>query len=654
MNVNATKLAELQLPSHLVSRQFSEAPEEATIRSWKRSAATHHLQPELGGERIRLSQQSLSDHVLAIEDVLWTASAGVAQLHSQLLGAGYVTLLTDAQGVTVDYRKNPSFDSEIAAARIGIGSKFSEADEGTCGVGLCLLEKTAVTVHKSEHYLDRNVGLSCTSAPIFLPSRELVSVLSVASVSAPDEKRSQHMVMQMVKSTATLIENAIFFAQFNKCWIINVGLHHQLLRAQTGGLLAVNEQGMIVGANAQMVQIASSAGLMRLNGMNIQDVIPDFFGFSKLGSIASFGKAKDSSWLGREFQLGAAGSSIRVFAFITAPNQPSARASAQPGTLKPVSGAAHSRLDALCLGDEVMGRNISIAKKIIDQNISIMLSGETGTGKELFAKAIHESSARRAAPFVALNCSALPASLIESELFGYRAGAFTGANPKGYRGKIVESSQGTLFLDEIGDMPVELQARLLRVLAEGEVTPLGGEGIVHTNLRVICASHRDLKTLVASGSFRSDLYYRLNGAHLHLPALRDRSDLSALIDAIFAQEYSNQAQTGAHSPLVISTSCFNFLLAHEWPGNLRQLRNVIRYAIGVHEGEQIEITDLPADITGVDRLVVANKSDHRTAVLASLKSNRWCVASSARALGISRATLYRWIERYTIISPKDQ
>ena len=654
MNVNATKLAELQLPPHLASRQFSQAPEEATIRSWKRSAATHHLQPALGGERVRLSQQSISDHVLAIEDVLWTASAGVAQLHSQLLGAGYVTLLTDAQGVTVDYRNNPSFDREIAAARIGVGSKFSEAEEGTCGVGLCLLERTAVTVHKSEHYLDRNVGLSCTSAPIFLPSEELVSVLSVASVSAPDEKRSQHMVMHMVKSTATLIENAIFFTQFNRCWIINVGLHHQLLRAQAGGLLAVNEEGNIMGANAQMVQTASLAGLVGLKGMRLCEVIPDFSGFSRLSGVASFGNSPSSSSLVREFQLGAAGSSIRVFAFITTPNQPGVPSNVQPIASRLMPGAAPCALDALCLGDEAMQRNILIAKKIVDQNISVVLSGETGTGKELFAKAMHESSARRLAPFVALNCSALPASLIESELFGYRAGAFTGANPKGYRGKIVESSQGTLFLDEIGDMPLELQARLLRVLAEGEVTPLGGEGVVHTNLRVICASHRDLKTLVASGSFRSDLYYRLNGAHLHLPALRDRSDQAALIDTIFTQEHAIQKRTGALTPSAISTHCLNFLLAFDWPGNLRELRNVIRYAIGVHAGEYIEISDLPADIVGSHKKIAADKSDHHAHILASLKLNRWCIASSARALGVSRATMYRWMDRYKIVSPKDQ
>ncbi|MBN3775882.1 sigma-54-dependent Fis family transcriptional regulator, partial [Burkholderia sp. Se-20378] len=232
-----------------------------------------------------------------------------------------------------------------------------------------------------------------------------------------------------------------------------------------------------------------------------------------------------------------------------------------------------------------------LALRVASKRLPILVLGETGAGKEVFARAIHDAGARRTRPFVAVNCGALPEALIESELFGYAAGAFTGARKNGARGKIALADGGTLFLDEIGDMPLALQTRLLRVLADGEVVPLGSDTPVRVDLDVICATHRDLARMVADGTFREDLYYRLSGATFELPPLRERADVRDVIAAVFAEE----AQATGHV-LTLDATLAEQLAAYPWPGNVRQLRNVLRYACAVCDAARVTRQDLPADI----------------------------------------------------------
>jgi transcriptional regulator with PAS, ATPase and Fis domain len=216
----------------------------------------------------------------------------------------------------------------------------------------------------------------------------------------------------------------------------------------------------------------------------------------------------------------------------------------------------------------------------VNSPISLLITGETGAGKEVFAKAVHASSERRARPFVAVNCAAIPEALIESELFGHLPGSFSGAAAKGKRGLVQEADGGTLFLDEIGDMPLALQARLLRVLSEREVLPVGATRAVPVNIRVIAATHAPLEALVRQGRFRDDLYYRLNGALVQLPPLRERTDLSAMIDRMLGGR-------------TLTPSARARLLAHRWPGNLRELRNALDFATSVCPQGPIGPEDLP-------------------------------------------------------------
>jgi transcriptional regulator of acetoin/glycerol metabolism len=320
-------------------------------------------------------------------------------------------------------------------------------------------------------------------------------------------------------------------------------------------------------------------------------------------------------------------------------------------------------LEYLSGADPQMLSSANCARRVMNKDISILLIGETGTGKEVFAHAIHHASARASKPFVALNCASIPESLIESELFGYKQGAFTGARSKGMRGKILQADGGTLFLDEIGDMPLNLQTRLLRVLAENEILPLGSETPVRVDLQVICATLRNLEELVRKGEFREDLYYRLNGVTITLPPLRDRKDKALLIENILVAEKGGQAIT-------FEPDAFEILMSVPWPGNVRQLRNVIRYSIAVSDGETIHLSDLPPEILQVSSLPLetivrstASSSEQippdsmqyaeRSAILNVLKKNKWNITDASTNLRISRATLYRKMKKFEIIPPNE-
>lgn len=241
---------------------------------------------------------------------------------------------------------------------------------------------------------------------------------------------------------------------------------------------------------------------------------------------------------------------------------------------------------AICLLDPALQNDFRRCVRVFERDVPLLLRGETGCGKEAFAQAVHQASERRGKPFVAINCASIPESLIESELFGYRGGSFTGARKEGMRGKLLQADGGTLLLDEIGDMPLALQTRLLRVLEERQVVPIGGEPQA-VDVRIVSATHRHLLERVEQGSFREDLYYRLNGLEVALPAVRDRSDKAQLLDFLLRQEAQGH-------PVELEPSARQALLDFTWPGNVRQMRNVLRTLVALCEDARIMFSDLPA------------------------------------------------------------
>lgn len=626
------------------------------VRSWHRSLDTYRLDPARSANPRVLSGGLLRDHQAPMEDLMQIAKGGVENLFQQVRDAGYVVLLSDAHGVTIDFQNNPELDRELRRSGLYLGSCWSESEEGTCAVGTCIVDRRPITVHQSEHFRTTNTKLTCSASPILDTDGSLLAVLDASALASPDDKRSQMLILQLVTATARMIENAHFLKKFENDWIVRLSSRRDFIEVITDGLIAVNQQGRIIASNRNVQQEVQTVG-NGLIGKNLEDVFDHRF-----EDLIAVNPAQDR----KAIPLRALHSGKQYFAMTRTPCRHTAAIAGKPVksiALQPQALPTNLTLEELAGNDPHMMRNVNIIRRISNKGLAIMLQGETGTGKEAFAKAIHGASNRYDRPFVALNCAAIPESLIESELFGYAEGAFTGARTKGMRGKIIQAHGGTLFLDEIGDMPLQLQTRLLRVLAEKEILPLGTEKPVPVDIQVICATHRNLLDLVVSGQFREDLYYRLNGMKLVLSPLRERTDMATLIHAVLAKV----ALEAGRGDVAIDADALRMLLNYSWPGNLRQLSNTLRAALALNDSGYLEPDDICSDVLMAaqsatpctDALPLQNRlppeiptqRDESAALLHALKQSRWNITRAANALGICRATLYRKMDKLNIIAP---
>jgi len=329
-------------------------------------------------------------------------------------------------------------------------------------------------------------------------------------------------------------------------------------------------------------------------------------------------------------------------------------------------GLVDDAADQLLVGTSPAMRKLRAAlDRLASQDVSILIRGESGTGKELVARALHERGSRRKRRFVALNCGAIPESLIDSELFGHAKGAFTGATTD-RPGVFVEADGGTLFLDEIGDMPTAVQARLLRVLQEGEVRPVGGSGVRNVDVRVIAATHVDLTSAVEHGRFRQDLFYRLNVVVLSVPPLRDRFEDLPILAAHFLRKHGGTAN------LSLSPDALDAMISYPWPGNVRELENSIMHAIALHQGDVIVPESLPSSITarsngkisatipvassdGGDELPPLTEAKRRASAVfeknyltLAMERAKGSISEAARLAGLDRTNFRRLLQRHGI------
>ena len=640
----------------VISGEEAEVPVDTRIsRSWQRCVNDYGLDPNSIHRPYIVDKQVLQEGQERLSNLLNIARIEMASLYQQIAGSGHSILLTDDTGLVLNYVGDPDFNEEAARRGLTEGAVWAEKYQGTNGMGTCLAEQQPIIIHQDEHFFSSNLSLTCTAAPIFDPNNKVIAVLDASSESS---KAQQH-TMALVNMSAKTIENRMFLCMFKNHFIMRFHSRPEFVNTLGEGLIAFQNDGTVLATNCSALFQMDFKTCESLRAHKIDEL------FDSPLSTLLHNSAHGSL---RAVPIHETRHLRRFFAIVQLPESETimtgtgARTThcADPEETAPVSTDA---LNTLELGDPHMAQNIRVARRVLDRNIPILLSGESGTGKGVFAKAMHLASDRSDKPFVAINCASIPESLIESELFGYKAGAFTGASRHGSPGKIVQANGGTLFLDEIGDMPLSLQARLLRVLEEKEVVPLGSHTPISVDLRVISATHRNLLDMVGDGSFREDLYYRLQGVKVILPPLRERTDRYNLIKHLIDIEARNDGRL-----LQVDEEVLERLNNYYWPGNIRQIRNVLRTMIALAESDRITVDDMVDDLFREARNTADGLSEQplpedrkphdplrsaeRDALMQELERHRWNISSTAKSLALSRNTLYRKMKRCDITPPR--
>lgn len=602
-------------------------------RSWRRCFEDHALDPATHGDPCVLEAHRLAERRAAMERLRDVSTRALQRLQRHLRNASQAVLLTDAKGVILDCLAHDSEQAAFNQAGLWPGADWSEGREGTNGIGTCVVECQPVIIYRDEHFRTRHTPLTCTASPVFDPQGQLLAVLDVSSASAHLTRQSQFHTLALTNVSAKAIEAGYFLREHAAHWILNLQDGADGFGGLAQGLIALDGDGTI---------LAADQGALHLLGCERARVCGASIGaFCDIALDALFARAQTQPAAGWPLRLH---SGEMLHAWL---RQPVAYK-----TERTVPPAPRGSSSAPVFADKRLDDALRRACRVHASDIPVVLSGETGVGKDVFAKAVHAASERASKPFVAVNCAAIPETLIESELFGYRPGSFTGARKEGMTGKLAEAHGGTLFLDEIGDMPAAMQTRLLRVLEERQVVPLGGGAPQAVDIRLISASHRDLDQLVAEGIFREDLFYRIGGLRIDLPPLRARTDKQDLLHAVLQQEAHGRT-------FAIEPAAERALLDYGWPGNVRQLRTVVRTLVALCDDGTLRWSDLPESIKLTSRIAGAGAPaesplalSERGALQRELDRHAWQVSQTATALGVSRNTLYRKMRRHGISRPE--
>lgn len=525
------------------------------------------------------------------------ASPVMETLYEQIANTHSMVLLTSSNGLILHSLGDADFLEKASQVALMPGVEWSEQSRGTNAIGTALTEGTPLVVHGRDHFLEANQFLTCSCTPIFDPYGKVMGALDVTG----DERSYHQHTMALVRMSAQMIENHMFENVFPDAMRIHFHSRPEFLNTLVEGIVVFTLDGRFQSANrSAQFQLGLSVNAMQAHTFSslFNQPVSQFHdrlrhaagqpvSLCMHNGVSVFCQARlkpSNAWFNGLRDTSAAAPSQHR-------SEPPAPTPATRATTAAAAGRASlSSLHYLNTGDPQIAAVLHKLQRVQGSDIPIMILGETGTGKDILAQAIHNDSARSRRPFVSINCASIPETLIESELFGYEEGAFTGAKRRGAPGKIQMAHGGTLFLDEIGDMPTQLQARLLRVLQERRVTPLGSGKEYDVDVMLICATNKNLKTLIAQNQFREDLYYRLNGLVVRLPALRERSDFEVVANKILF----NLCEPG--QKIQISSEVMALFLQCRWPGNFRQLHNLLRTAVVMvgHSGE-IGLEHLPDD-----------------------------------------------------------
>ncbi|MFW5489025.1 MAG: sigma-54-dependent Fis family transcriptional regulator [Desulfovibrio sp.] len=577
-------------------------------------------------------------------------------VYEAIKGRNLLITITNAEGYVVRTCGDLSTLRHADTLNFGPGANWSESSVGTNAIGTCLTTGRPVQVFGQEHYCQNHHIWNCTAAPIFDPNGNTVGCFDISGPATADHSRSMGLVLDAVRS----LEKRLFRMQAAEMGHQSCSLLSTVFNSVLTGMLAVDCYGRISNSNS------AAAALLGLAPEDLEGREADlFFEFD-----AFLGRRKHATAQGESLPLPCRkrpglvcratpafslnGTWFGTVVTLMEPQRKHVQNPMRPAPEQPKE--IPTRMPAILGNSPALNEAVDTSLRAARTPSTVLLTGESGTGKELFARGIHKASLRADKPFVAVNCGALPDELVQSELFGYASGAFTGADKKGRPGKFEQANGGTLFLDEISEMPLSMQVNLLRVLEERQVTPVGGSQVINLNIKVIAATNRDLTREVAEGRFRKDLYYRLNVVHVHIPPLRERGDDAAILAEYQAYKLAEEFGLDLNE---ISHEAMALLLAHDWPGNVRELFNTVEYALNNLNGPKLLPEHLPPALQKAEPDARPESTVERTASLRlkdmeaeairrALSRYHGNVSKAARALGIGRNTLYAKMRQYGI------
>ncbi len=588
-----------------------------------------------------IADSILQDKFAENRDMILTASPYIERLFNFVKGNNFFVLLTDGEGCILNAVGDEKILSEAFDLKMVPGAYMNEESIGTNAMALAIKTGEHVQISGKDHYIEAYHRWTCSAAPIKDANGNLIGVLDLTGYT---ECVHPH-TLGMVIAASNAIEEMLKVKEYNRIQNINHRHIKTIFDFMPAAIITSDIHGQIMVFNEKSLELLGN-GKKDLERGHMKDIIVEW---DKLkGKIHSRGK------IDQEVKVNAS------------KKQLSCRLTAKPiyhhqddnmeivfvfeeiikAKKKKNKCQAYYTFDKIIGEDYNFQRVIQYAKKIADSKSTILILGESGTGKELFAQSIHNYSSRAEEAFVALNCGAIPKQLIEAELFGYEEGAYTGARKGGNIGKFELANKGTIMLDEIGEMPLDMQTKLLRVLQEGLITRIGSSRTIAVDVRIIAVTNKDLREEVEKGRFRKDLFYRLNVLPLYLPPLRQRkSDILILIDYFM----KGLGKSLGKREVPITEEYLKIMLDYNWPGNIRELENVIELIINtesmpVEYFDQIRFKNNIISAGDTFRLDNVEK-EHLEKVLKFYNGN---ITHSANALGIGRNTLYNKIKRYDI------
>jgi len=598
---------------------------ELLLNSWRRSQ-TYGIDPNYPEDEV-LTDRRLKAHQERLSTLFSACKHVLNDLYNYLRRSLFMVVISDIDGYIVYSKGDPPFINRAKSASLQLGANWSERFQGTNGIGTALIERTPLHIIGNEHYLKRNQFLTCYAAPLYDAKGNLLGILDVSG----DAHMHHPHTFGMVIAAAEACQSKLLLQNLKHELTLRIQ-EAKIISKHGNAFMTVDHDGLITRINKHAAKI-----LGETEEKCIGQPLTTWFEQKDVDQILASRKKKSS-------QVKMKTNNSRWF--VEAIKDQRKRTYRSVLTLP--ANTFHSRNQNLNDNQTIWHcqkayQSLQLARNIAPTNASIYIHGETGTGKEVIAQEIHRYSGRTG-PLVTVNCGAIPKSLIESELFGYEKGAFTGAHKKGQLGKFRAADQGTLFLDEIGDMPLSAQAVLLRVLEEKRVTPIGANKSIPIDVRIITATNRNLANDIQKQKFRADLYYRLCEIELLLPPLRKRGDLFHLSD-YFLKEIAREINV---NHFILSDTVKKHMQTYDWPGNIRELRHTLRQA-AYQAFFQHQSTIIHREhIRFLSQTTKQTETihDEEAMIERAILETHGNLSKAAKIIGISRSTIYRKLNDY--------